>query len=74
MHKIWFVVNAFHGMKVIAFQNVMKTCSLVDKYKHFGGTCCLHFRVGCHDTESACIQSVKAKLPGLFNFEKKNVL
>jgi len=39
-------------MKVIAFQNVT-TCSLVDTYKHFGGTRCLHFRVGCHDTEGA---------------------
>ena len=53
IHKIWMVVNAFQGMKVIAFRNVTTTCSLVDAYKHFGGTCCLHFRPGCHDTERA---------------------
>jgi len=46
-------VNAFHVMKVIAFQNVATTCSLVDTYKRFGGTYTLHFRVGCHDTERA---------------------
>jgi len=47
------VVNAYQGMKFIAFQNVTTTCSLVDTYKHFGETCCLHFRIGCHDTERA---------------------
>jgi len=46
-------VNADHGLKVIAFQNVTTMCSLVDTYKLFGGTYCLHFRVGCHDTERA---------------------
>jgi hypothetical protein len=46
------VVNAFHGMKVIAFQNVM-TSNFADTYKHFGGACCLHFRVARCDTDSA---------------------
>jgi len=46
-------VIAFHGMKVIAFQNVTTIRSLVDTYKLFGGTYCMHFRVGFHDTKRA---------------------
>lgn len=33
IHKICMVVNVFHGLKVIACQNVTTTCSLVDTYK-----------------------------------------
>jgi hypothetical protein len=36
----WFKVLTTVNMKV--FRDVMP-CSLVARYQHFGGTCCLHF-------------------------------
>jgi hypothetical protein len=52
IHKIWMAISAFHGMKVIAIQNVI-TRRFAGTDKHFKGTCCLHFRVVCCDTEMA---------------------